>query len=48
MMIEDLRGKAVLITGGTVPRRQDFEPTRSIEALMHEPDARRFLEEHFA
>ena len=36
----------------SLPRRQAFEATRTVEALMHEvtfaqPDVRRFLEEHF-
>ncbi len=48
MIGDELRGAAVPIAGGTVPRGQAFEPTRTVEALMHERDVRRFLEEHFA
>jgi hypothetical protein len=36
------------IAGDTVPGRQAFKATHTVEALMHEPGVRRFLEEHFA
>ena len=48
MMIEDLRGKAMPITGGAVPKRRVFEAARTVQTPMHEPSVRRFLEEHFA
>jgi hypothetical protein len=48
MIGDELRGEAVPIAGEAMVKRQTFEGMRTVETAMHEPDVRRFLEEHFA